>query len=441
LTLDELGLDDDSFFGGGANGHSVNKDSSSALFRHGTSGAAHAAVLRRVPSSSSSINQHASASGFQLDGTRAAALGLPIRFVALVAFELLSALRCLNDNGFSHYDVRPSNILIESGGHVVLGDFGTVRREVLMADALAPLPGGSFAGSPSGVLDTAGAREQRLQHYLPPEHLTAAGRVAAENDGCRLSDVWSFAVVLCELATGVHPFTPPNSPSPAPAHLVLQNIARLKYQPVRAEHLLPSSDESVTVRLLNDLVAECFVARAARKSADELVQLPFFSSDAVRRCAGAPPASWALPTPKFFASVVDARLLQPSPSLHPMAMCLLGGAPSAADMWEMLPIVAAAPHDVSADNFADSVDPDALVDMDTREVLDLRFFAAPTEEALSAWTEADNAAAVQDQDSQWAPDGMTARRADHHHRLRDDVRALGIAGESKMAFTYVRNRH
>jgi hypothetical protein len=61
LILDELALDDDSFFGGGANGHSVNKDSSSsALFRHGTSGAAHAAVLRRVPSSSSSINQHAS---------------------------------------------------------------------------------------------------------------------------------------------------------------------------------------------------------------------------------------------------------------------------------------------------------------------------------------------------------------------------------------------
>ncbi|MCF2530076.1 serine/threonine-protein kinase [Yinghuangia soli] len=99
---------------------------------------------------------------------------------AEIGIKVLSALRAARDADVLHRDVKPSNILIGSGGRVVLTDFGIAT--VLGSATLTAT--GMLIGSPE---------------YLAPE------RVLGRRPGAA-SDLWSLGVTLYQAVEGRSPF-------------------------------------------------------------------------------------------------------------------------------------------------------------------------------------------------------------------------------------------
>jgi tetratricopeptide (TPR) repeat protein len=107
--------------------------------------------------------------------------------VRCLAEQLLDALAFIHTEGVLHRDLKPSNVLLTRNGTPMLLDFnlsGDNRRcEV------------GFGGTPG---------------YMSPEQLRLMARTAVDAsalDG--RADLFSLGVILYQLLTGEHPFTPP----------------------------------------------------------------------------------------------------------------------------------------------------------------------------------------------------------------------------------------
>ncbi len=114
---------------------------------------------------------------------------LPVPGALTIAIELAEALAAAHDKGLVHRDVKPSNVMITSSGHVKLMDFGlaiVVRRPVPpYEDETKTMKGQGYAvGTPA---------------YMAPE------QVRGERLDAR-TDVFAFGIVLFEMLSGVHPF-------------------------------------------------------------------------------------------------------------------------------------------------------------------------------------------------------------------------------------------
>lgn len=128
-------------------------------------------------------------------GSLADALPLLVDELVRVAAEIAQALDALHGAGIVHRDVKPSNVLL--GGHgAVLADFGLARG----VDSTQLTHDGQLVGT---------------AHYLAPELIE--GAVAAP-----ASDIYAFACLLYEAATGATPFAGRNEAEIGYAHLVEQ---------------------------------------------------------------------------------------------------------------------------------------------------------------------------------------------------------------------------
>ena len=110
------------------------------------------------------------------------------RAVARIVRQVADALEYAHRAGVVHRDVKPSNILLQPNGTVILTDFGLAREAGLPTLTLT----GQFAGTP---------------HYVSPEQATPGGKVDAR------SDVYSLGATLYELLTLQRPFEEKSSPA------------------------------------------------------------------------------------------------------------------------------------------------------------------------------------------------------------------------------------
>jgi serine/threonine-protein kinase len=101
-----------------------------------------------------------------------------------IASEVADALAYAHAQGVIHRDIRPENILLESG-HALVADFGIARA--LLASAGEQISGtGVVLGQPS---------------YMSPEQARGASDLDTS------SDIYSLACMLYEMLAGVPPFT------------------------------------------------------------------------------------------------------------------------------------------------------------------------------------------------------------------------------------------
>jgi len=126
-------------------------------------------------------------------GSLAEALPLAVDQVVRAAAEIAQALDALHAAGIVHRDVKPSNVLLGGDG-AVLADFGLARG----VDSTQLTHDGQLLGT---------------AHYLAPELIEGAAATPA-------SDVYAFACLVYEAATGAPPFAGRNEAEIGYAHLV-----------------------------------------------------------------------------------------------------------------------------------------------------------------------------------------------------------------------------
>jgi eukaryotic-like serine/threonine-protein kinase len=104
---------------------------------------------------------------------------LPLPRALQIAEELARALDYAHEQGVTHRDIKPGNIMVTEDGHAKIADFGIAKLNL----AHFTLPG-RLLGTPA---------------YMAPEQLTGEG-----SDG--RSDLFSLGVILYAMVTGHSPF-------------------------------------------------------------------------------------------------------------------------------------------------------------------------------------------------------------------------------------------
>lgn len=111
---------------------------------------------------------------------------LPMEQVLSYIRQIGAALQYAHEQGIIHRDIKPGNILIDSHGRAILCDFGLARmvegEDVSVTSELRGMP-----GTPA---------------YMSPEQCKGDALDAR-------TDIYSLALVVYEMLTGVNPFRGP----------------------------------------------------------------------------------------------------------------------------------------------------------------------------------------------------------------------------------------
>ena len=111
---------------------------------------------------------------------------LPFSQVLDIAIQIAEALAAAHEQGIVHRDLKPENVIRTDSGSVKILDFGLARVEPREGAISNPrlTQTGAFLGTPA---------------YASPEQL-----LGSEVD--RNTDIFSFGIMLYEMAAGKHPF-------------------------------------------------------------------------------------------------------------------------------------------------------------------------------------------------------------------------------------------
>ncbi|MGC1374880.1 MAG: SUMF1/EgtB/PvdO family nonheme iron enzyme [Anaerolineales bacterium] len=158
--------------------------------------------------------------------------GLPVPDALACLKALCSALGYAHANGIVHCDIKPANLMVDSGGRIYLTDFGIARHAQSTTTTIAG------AGTPA---------------YMAPEQIRGEQVIPA-------TDIYAVGVLLFELLTGKRPF---RGDEPGTTTAGGTTGERLRYAHLRLPPPDPRSINPSVPPVLSSIILKCLSKSAA----------------------------------------------------------------------------------------------------------------------------------------------------------------------------------
>ncbi len=184
---------------------------------------------------------------FMSSGTLATRLanfshGLPLEEASRDLSHLAEALDFAHAHGISHGDLKPTNVLLDGQGQLILADIGIAR-----------LLGPEFLDAADGQAAsklTATGRALGTPRYMAPEQLVGAYVGTS-------ADIYALGILLYELVTGEVPFQ-----APTPIGLAMQHVQEPPSPPRTLRPDLPATAEAAILKALGKAPEDRFTVPA-----------------------------------------------------------------------------------------------------------------------------------------------------------------------------------